>query len=94
MKLYVSFADEMEAVNASFFDGSEVITADFGVIEIITDPSGIKRYDGPYSIVPKVSDQQFETTAKLMNENLSVLAIPVLSVSNPSGGVTVTIGGE
>ena len=94
MKLLVTFADEAEAVNASFFDGSEVIAADFGSIEIITDPSEIERFDGPYSIVPKVSDQQFATSAKLMNENLSVLAIPVLSVSNPSGGVTVTIGGE
>ncbi len=94
MKLIISFSDETEAVAASFFDEPDVIDADFGVIDIITDPSGIDRYAGPYTILPKVDEQRFPTSAKLMKENLSVLAIPFLSVSNPSGGVTVTIGGD
>ena len=58
------------------------------VIQIGGDP-----YEGPYTVTPKVTEQTLETLAKTMTDNVTVLEIPYIAVSNPSGGTTVTIGG-
>ena len=50
-------------------------------------------YEGPYEVTPIFEDQRLETKRKSMSDDITVLAIPIYEVSNPQGGVTVTIGG-
>lgn len=57
--------------------------------EIVKPPP----YEGDYEVVPIYEDIDLETKEKYMEENVKVNAIPVHEVSNPQGGVTVTIGG-
>lgn len=62
---------------------------------IVEKPEIVKPppYDGPYEVVPIYEDIDLETKEKYMENNVKVHAIPVHEVSNPQGGVTVTIGG-
>lgn len=53
----------------------------------------IQPYGGPYSLTPKVYEQEFPTEGKRMLEDIVVEAIPDWRVANTSGGVTITIGG-
>ena len=51
-------------------------------------------YDGPYVVDPKFVQQVLETQYKTMVDDVTVHAIEVSRVSNPSGGNTVYIGGQ
>ena len=52
-----------------------------------------ETYGGTYDVTPKVNvDQILETKDKLMEDDVTVHEITIASVSNPSGGTTVTIG--
>ena len=50
-------------------------------------------YEGDYNITPKIDAQTLETKDKSMTADLEVEKIPYQEVSNPSGGLTATIGG-
>lgn len=51
-------------------------------------------YGGPYIAVPKLDEQiVLLTKDKSMSDNVTVREIPWEEVSNPQGGITVTIGG-
>ena len=52
----------------------------------------LPEWEGPYSIRPMVSEQNFGTKHKKMMDNLTVERIPYVEVVNPSGGSTATIG--
>lgn len=56
-------------------------------------PSGamLPFYEGEYTVIPKVEDQELETANKSMSADVEVLAIPYFEVENPEGGYTVTI---
>lgn len=51
-----------------------------------------ETYDGDYTVTPRVFEQNLATKAKVMADNVTVLAIPYSEVSNSEGGKTVTIG--
>ena len=48
-------------------------------------------YDGAYEITPKVDAQVIPTAQKMMMDDLTVMAIPIYSVSNNAGGATFYI---
>ena len=50
-------------------------------------------YTGEYTVVPTFENQTLETENKFLTNNVSVEAIAMTRVSNPSGGITVNIGG-
>lgn len=50
-------------------------------------------YKGDYRSVPQFYEQTYATRNKLMKEDFVVEEIPQSEVSNPSGGLTLTIGG-
>ena len=50
-------------------------------------------YDGSYYVLPSFDSQTLETNGLLMNDDVTVDAIYVSRTSNPSGGITVYIGG-
>lgn len=51
-------------------------------------------YEGPYTMVPKVTPQVMETEGLFLKKNVDITEIPISSVSNTSGGITSVIGGE
>lgn len=51
-------------------------------------------YTGEYVVTPTRSEQTLETFRKVMTDNVTILEIPYVAVSNPSGGKTYTIGGN
>lgn len=55
-------------------------------------PDGIETYEGDYTIIPKVSEQELQTKNKMMKENVTIEQIPFHEFSNDSG-TTVVIGG-
>lgn len=50
-------------------------------------------YEGEYELTPIWEDVTLETKQKSMSDNVTMQAIPYAEVDNPSGGVTVIIGG-
>ena len=50
------------------------------------------EYTGAYEIVPKVTEQTFDTAYKVMTADLTVTAIPYYETTNESGGYTAIIG--
>ena len=50
-------------------------------------------YHGAYTAIPTFEQQVFATRGRLMQDDFGVTAIEVSSVSNPSGGNTIYIGG-
>lgn len=54
---------------------------------------GVKEYEGNYTVIPILdNDQILETFRKVMKEDLTVKAIPVVRTTNIYGGKTVVIG--
>ena len=51
------------------------------------------HYKGPYQATPSVTSTVLATTAKIMDDDVTVHPIPFFQVSNPSGGNTCYIGG-
>lgn len=52
-------------------------------------------YEGPYEVIPKAYDTQIlEAKAKTMRKDVTIHKVPYQAVSNPSGGLTVTIAFE
>lgn len=49
-------------------------------------------YEGPYDATPTVDGLRLATRRRSMSKDVSVEPIPIGSVSNASGGRTVTIG--
>lgn len=66
-----------------------------GVAPIIrASPEGLKHYDGPYIVTPKVEAQTLATAEKYMDCDVTVHAVPFYAVSNDRGGNTVYIAKE
>lgn len=50
------------------------------------------RYEGPYTVIPRLRDIILATKQKLMSDDVTVKEIPVVATSNIYGGKTVLIG--
>lgn len=71
--------------------GGRRLSARLSIERIIQNGSG--TYAGPYQVDPSFDEQMLETAQKVMADDVTVHAIEVSRVSNPSGGITVYIGG-
>lgn len=49
-------------------------------------------YEGPYDATPTVDGLKLSTKRRSMSKDVNIEPIPIGSVSNSSGGRTVTIG--
>ena len=70
------------------------LVMDVSELELELDSSGYipETYDGPYEVIPDFEDQVLETEDLLMSDDVVVKEIPVAEVSNPAGGLTLTVG--
>ena len=66
----------------------------FGEIHTVTKVIGGQRYEGEYSVIPKVESQTIPTKNKVLTDDMKIESIPFFKVSNNSGGNTVYIGNE
>lgn len=55
-------------------------------------PEGIETYEGYYTVIPKVTEQEMQTKNKMMKDNVTIEQIPFHEFSNETG-TTVVIGG-
>lgn len=55
-------------------------------------PEGIETYEGDYTVIPKVSEQELQTKNKMMKDSVTIQQIPFHEFSNETG-TTVVIGG-
>ena len=67
-------------------------TLEIGVgAAIVQVPIPIPPYEGDYQVTPRTSQQVLPTKDLQMLDDVTVFEIPFASVSNPDGGLTVTI---
>lgn len=74
------------------FDSDDNFEVDFGETTEIR-PDDVPVYDGPHEINPTFTDQVLDTSGLLLEEDIKIESIPLVRVSNNSGGMTVIIGG-
>lgn len=74
------------------FDEVDDFSVSFGELTEIP-PEDLPTYEGTHSIVPSFADQLLDTSGLLVEEDIKIEAIPLVRVSNNSGGMTVIIGG-
>jgi len=75
--------------NEEQLDGSLNNIINYSVIQNIEGTP----YMGPYNFIPSVYNVQTGNTAgKVMTQDVTVQKIPQYEVSNPQGGLTLTIG--
>ncbi len=67
---------------------------DFGEIHIIERDPDVEQYEGSYDVTPDTEAQTLPTAKKWLTEDITVRKIPVSSVDNAAGGLTVTIGNK
>jgi hypothetical protein len=54
----------------------------------------VKDYEGKYDVTPAFDAQVLETKDKYLRDDVQINAIPIIRVSNTSGGTTVFIATE
>lgn len=89
----VRMVDDATVLHSPFSDQSSVIPVSFGVYGRLTVVSGDDPYEGAYDVVPDWDGQTLPTGLRYCASDIDVHPIPIASVSNQSGGKTVTVGG-
>ena len=75
-----------------FEEGLKCFEVEFKEVNTVT--VGAIPYTGDYVVTPKVDEQILPTENKLMEDDVTIKAIPFYNVSNTAGGSTVYIGKE
>lgn len=92
MRLHITFQDENLNLPVCLIQEDMRMCVDFGQYQIIHIVDPLPEYQGSYIITPRITSQWLDTDEKKLTDDIHVLAIPRTDVSNPAGGVTVTIG--
>lgn len=92
MILTVRMMEDEEQYFVHMEDNTSEYSLDMRVVQEIEKPIG-EPYEGEYEVTPTFENQVLETARKYLEEDVTVYAIQVSKVSNPSGGNTVYIGG-
>ena len=79
-----------DEIIATVEDNSEVFDAETDVVVVHSEV--LPYYTGEYEVDPTFSSHTLETKNKSMSDDVTINAIAVQSVTNPSGGNTIFIG--
>lgn len=85
----VTVEDSPSIIEISPGNGGYTVAAIEQARSIVFEPPD---YDGDYEVTPKVTAQLLATNNRAMRSDVEIRGIPYASVSNPSGGMTATIG--
>lgn len=92
-RLPVSLVEQVSSIELSVVDDQATMDVGFIGVERVTEYVSDKDpYEGAYVVVPSTGTQTLDTDNKYMTEDVTIGPIPIASVSNASGGRTVTIG--
>lgn len=61
---------------------------------VVSLPFSANRYTGKYEVTPTIEGEVLETANKIMDDNVTIHAIPYQEVPNLQGGKTITIAFE
>lgn len=92
MILHVCFKEKDTRINVCLREEDVCMNVDFGDYQVIHIADPIPEYQGSYIITPRIASQTLDTDNKKLTDDIKVLAIPRVDVSNLAGGLTVTIG--
>ena len=81
-------------LDVQFIENDKRFDVSFANYQKVTEYVGGEIYTGDYSVTPKVAEQKMPTKAKIMVEDVTVLAIPYYVTGNTTGGDTVYIAKE
>lgn len=77
-------------VHFKMTDGGVVLFTSSEYSRMVT--TDLPEFEGPYGIIPTRAAQAIPTAAHSMRRDVEIGGIPYAAVSNPSGGMTATIG--
>ena len=80
----------METLKARILETPK-LTVDLKNVTIYS--SDLETYKGETVVTPKFEEQKLKTKNLVVEDDISVTAIPVVKVSNSAGGNTIIIGG-
>lgn len=92
MKLHVRLFDGRQENRIKLRDQGAVLPVRFKDVQVMSKVDG-EPYEGEYEVNPSFELQKLLTAHKYLSDDVRVNAIEVSTVSNPSGGNTVYIGG-
>lgn len=91
MRLDVSFSDIGSCFPVNFINDDETLEVKFEALQVLYIDDA-EYYEGDTLLIPNFIGKILHTEEKKMRTSVVMLPIPVHSVSNPQGGITVTIG--
>lgn len=93
MILNLDFSVVNQVLDLDFREQPDNIALQFDqVVEIVK--SDANPYTGDYAVTPSVEGSSLPTKNKYMTDDVTVHPIPVFSVTNSAGGLTVYIAQE
>lgn len=92
MIVEVIFEEIDKELEADFEELDQSMDVDFELVHIVN--TAVEKYEGDYAVTPKTEPQVLPTKGKTMAEDVTILPIPIFTVSNTSGGNTVYIAKE
>lgn len=93
MRLDVRFHQSDQRVDVKFAASGQRFSAEFGKVQQVTVLE-VEQYKGTYEATPQMEAQTLATKDKYLREDVQINAIPIIRVSNTSGGTTVFIANE
>lgn len=96
MRLTVQFKQSNMKLSAEMQlnTGSTQLDAAFADYQQVTLQKEADPYTGDYEVTPAVESQTLPTAQKLMEQDMTIKAIPYFETSNDFDGKTVYIGSE
>ena len=93
MRLDVKFHQSDQRINVNFESTTDRFDLGFGEVQQVTILD-VEKYEGEYEVTPSMEAQTLATKEKYMREDVTINAVPIIRVSNTSGGTTVFIANE
>ena len=90
-KFPIQFKTANRQIPIKFKTANRQIPITFHSFQRVSIFEHVEYYDGDYIVTPGVDGQTLETNSKLMDDDVTIKAIPYYDTTNPAGGSTVYI---
>lgn len=84
MKVYILKCDfEVSDCNFELAEDKQIYNIDFGVLT--ERRRDVDYYEGPYTVVPKIYEQELDIAEKTARQDIQIEKIPTYEVDNTKG---------